>query len=47
MACYRKYVLGKAALVEGRSRKDLKMQDQDKVERLLVDSNSFEHAPFG
>lgn len=42
----RKYVPGGVALVMGRVKNSGKMIDQDKIEKILIDSNFFENMPF-
>lgn len=42
----RKYVPGGVALVMGRVKNSGKMIDQDKIEKILIDSNFFENIPF-
>tara|TARA_B110000503_G_scaffold132322_1_gene208135 strand:+ start:1013 stop:1465 length:453 start_codon:yes stop_codon:yes gene_type:complete len=46
MAHNRKYVPGAVALVIERLKNDLKVMEQDAIEKLLIESNLFDHAPF-
>jgi len=46
MAHNRKYVPGGVALVRGRVKNSGKVVEQDKIEKLLIDSNFFEKANF-
>jgi len=46
MAHNRKYVPGGVALVIGRLKNSLKVMEQDAIEKLLIDSNFLDHAPF-
>lgn len=46
MAHNRKYVPGAVDLVKGRVKNDFKVVEQDKIEKLLIDSNFFENMPF-
>ena len=46
MAHNRKYVPGAVGLIIGRVKNGGKLTDQDKVEKLLIDSHFFDSAPF-
>lgn len=46
MVYNRKYVLGAIDLVKGRVKNDFKVIEQDKIEKILIDSNFFEDMPF-